>query len=87
MPFTLDSTTADNYGEALLAWFKDRKQIITIDTKIGTAEYNALEVGDIINFDNWDSNLSNSRAAILEKLICLRETEQRNREQGIYTRW
>ncbi len=57
MSYTLDSDTADNYGEALLAWFKDRKQIITIDTKDGTAEYNALEVGDIINFSNWDSNL------------------------------
>ncbi len=57
MPFTLDQTTAENYGDALLAWYKDRKQIITFDTKDGTSRYNALEVGDIINFDNWDANL------------------------------
>lgn len=57
MPFTLDQTTAENYGDALLLWYKDRKQIITFGTKIGTAKYNNLEVGDIINFSNWDSNL------------------------------
>ncbi len=57
MPFTKDTMTADSYGEALIAWFKDRKKIITFDTKDGTAQYNASEVGDIINFDNWDSNL------------------------------
>ena len=55
MPFTLDQTTAENYGDALLAWYKDRKQIITFDTTKAT--YNDLEVGDIINFSNWDSNL------------------------------
>ncbi len=57
MPFSKDLSTVNNYGDALLAWFKDRKQIITFDTKIGTAKYNALEIGDIINFSNWDSNL------------------------------
>ena len=55
MPYTLDTTTADNYGEALLAWFKDQRQILKIESIRAT--YNYLEVGDIVNFSNWDSNL------------------------------
>ncbi|KKK91592.1 hypothetical protein LCGC14_2711420 [marine sediment metagenome] len=55
MPYTLDTTTADNYGEALLAWFKDQRQVLTVETIRAT--YNYLEVSDIVNFSNWDSNL------------------------------
>jgi len=55
MPYTLDETTADNYGESVLAWFKQQWQVITLDTTRAT--YNDLEVGDIVNFSNWDSTL------------------------------
>ena len=55
MTYTLDTTTADNYGEALLAWLKDQRQVLTIETIRAT--YNYLEIGDIVNFSNWDSNL------------------------------
>ena len=51
----LDSTTATKLAEAYRDIFKDRKVIIDFDC--GRAKYNDLEIGDIILFSNWDSDI------------------------------
>tara|TARA_R100001443_G_scaffold25271_2_gene38058 strand:+ start:10792 stop:13161 length:2370 start_codon:yes stop_codon:yes gene_type:complete len=51
----LDSTTATKLAEALLALMKDRKN--TIQFSCLRPKYNHLEIGDIIDFSNWDSDL------------------------------
>ena len=50
-----DDTTAQNLATYYKDIMKDRKTTIMFDAP--TAEYNHLEVGDIINFDNWDANI------------------------------
>jgi len=50
----LDSVTADAYADALLAWHKDRHIIIRFDTS--HPYYQQLEIGDVIEFTNWDSD-------------------------------
>jgi len=52
---TLDTTTATQLADAYKAIFKDRK--ILLDFQCVRPLYNDLEIGDIITFDNWDSNL------------------------------
>ena len=51
----LDSTTAS----ALAGSYKDfmKKRWIRIMFDVPSAKYNHLEIGDIINFSNWDSNI------------------------------
>ncbi len=51
----IDTTTATAIANAYLHIFKDRKNIITLSTL--TPKYNDLEIADIINFSNWDSNI------------------------------
>tara|TARA_Y100001963_G_C6649526_1_gene385021 strand:- start:554 stop:898 length:345 start_codon:yes stop_codon:yes gene_type:complete len=51
----LDSTTATKLAEALLAFMKDRKN--TVEFTCLRPKYNHLEIGDIIDFSNWDSDL------------------------------
>ncbi len=53
MSCCLDSATANAYADALLAWHKDRHVIIKFDT--AQPRYQALEIGDVITFLNWDS--------------------------------
>ncbi len=53
---TLDETTADNLGEALISYFKDRKPIIEIETT--SPRWNHLENTDIINIDNFPSSFT-----------------------------
>lgn len=54
MDCCLDATTADNWADYLLAILKDRH--ICFDFEINRAYYQALEIGDTIEFINWDSN-------------------------------
>ena len=51
----LDSTTATKLTEAYLYLMKDRK--VVIDFKCSRPKYNHLEIGDIVKFSNWDSNI------------------------------
>ncbi len=53
---TLDETTADNLGEALISYLKDRKSIIEIETT--SPRWNHLENTDIINIDNFTSDFT-----------------------------
>ena len=50
-----DDTTAQNLATYYKDIMKDRKNVIMFDAP--TAKYNHLEIGDIINFDNWDSEV------------------------------
>ncbi len=52
---TLDSTTATQLADAYKTIFKDRKNVIQFDCK--RAIYNELEIGDDINFANWDDSI------------------------------
>lgn len=54
MDCCLDAVTADNYADALQAWHKDRHNIISFNT--GNPRYQALEIGDVIEFLHWDSD-------------------------------
>ena len=51
----LDSTTATKLAEAYLEVMKDRKN--TVDFSCMSPKYNHLEIGDIIDFSNWDAGL------------------------------
>lgn len=51
----IDSTTATKLAEAYRDIFKDRRILISFDCL--RAKYNDLEIGDIITFSNWDSNV------------------------------
>ena len=51
----LDSTTATKLAEAYLYLLKDRKEKISF--VCNRPKYNHLEIGDIIDFNNWDDNL------------------------------
>lgn len=51
----LDSTTATKLAEAYLYLMKDRKD--TVDFTCVRPKYNHLEIGDIINFSNWPTDL------------------------------
>ena len=51
----LDTATATGLASYYKDISKDRKLVIMFD--VPTARYNHLEVGDIINFENWDSNI------------------------------
>ena len=50
-----DDTTAQNLATYYKDTMKDRKVVIMFDAP--SAKYNHLEVGDIINFSNWDSSI------------------------------
>lgn len=52
---TLDSTTATQIADAYLTIMKDRKTVI--EFKCQRPKYNDLEIGDIITFDNWTSDI------------------------------
>ncbi|MFQ6611271.1 MAG: hypothetical protein ACE5D7_10815, partial [Fidelibacterota bacterium] len=54
-PYILDSTTATQLADAYLTIFKDRKNIIKFDCL--RPKYLDLEIGDIIQFSNWDTNV------------------------------
>ena len=51
----LDSTTATKLAEAYVYLMKNRKDIIQFSCL--RPKYNHLEIGDIIDFSNWDSDL------------------------------
>ena len=51
----LDSTTATQLADTYNTIFKDRKVILNFNCLRPT--YNDLEIGDIIEFSNWDSNI------------------------------
>ena len=51
----IDSTTATKLAAAYLAFFKDQKD--TVDFTSVSPKYNHLEIGDIIDFSNWDAGL------------------------------
>ena len=52
---TADTATAEGFGDFLLNILKDRKPIIKFEGK--RPLYNDLEIGDLINFSNWPSDL------------------------------
>jgi len=52
---TLDSTTATQLADAYMTIFKDRK--IILDFECLRPTYNDLEIGDIVKFSNWDTNI------------------------------
>ena len=51
----LDSTTATKLAEAYLAVMKDRKD--TVDFTCMSPKYNLMQIGDIIDFSNWNAGL------------------------------
>jgi hypothetical protein len=51
----LDSTTATKLAEAYLYLMKARR--IIINFKCARPKYSHLEIGDIVKFSNWDSNI------------------------------
>jgi len=51
----LDDSTATQFADAYLQTFKDRKPILDFVCKV--PKYNDLEIGDIVDFSNWDSNI------------------------------
>ena len=59
---TLDSTTATQLADAYKTIFKDRK--VMIDFECLRPTYNDLEIGDIVLFSNWDSNIKIYGAAM-----------------------
>lgn len=50
-----DTTTAQNLGNCYLNWFKDRKN--RVELTLLKPRYSDLEIGDIVNFNNFPSNL------------------------------
>jgi len=52
---TAGATSGKGLADAYMETFKDRKVILTFDCL--TPKYNDLEIGDIIKFSNWDSNI------------------------------
>ena len=50
-----DTTTAQNLGDSYLEWFKDRKNVLSFI--ITRPKYLDLEIGDIVNFSNFPSNI------------------------------
>ena len=50
-----DSTTAQQMANSYKTFLKDRWNVIMFD--VPSAKYNHLEIGDIINFENWDSTI------------------------------
>lgn len=50
-----DTTTAQKLGDCYLNWFKDRKN--RVELTILKPRYSDLEIGDIVNFTNFPSNL------------------------------
>lgn len=60
----LDLTTATQLADAYLQTFKDRKVIIKIDCI--RPQYLDLEIGDIIQFSNWDTNVKLYGSALNE---------------------
>jgi len=58
----LDSTTATQLADAYKTIFKDRKVIL--DFECLRPYYNDLEIGDIVLFSNWDSNIKIYGAAM-----------------------
>ncbi len=52
---TLDSTTATQLADAYMTIFKDRK--VVLNFTCNRPIYNDLEIGDIVEFSNWDSNI------------------------------
>jgi hypothetical protein len=58
----LDSTTATQLADAYKTIFKDRKVILDFECLRPT--YNDLEIGDIVLFSNWDSNIKIYGAAM-----------------------
>lgn len=57
-----DKTTAQNLGDCYLNWFKDRKNIIELS--ILKPRYLDLEIGDIVNFSNFPSDLKAYGSAV-----------------------
>ena len=51
----VDTTTATQLADAYKVLFKDQK--IVLNFTCLTPKYNDLEVGDIVKFKNWDSNI------------------------------
>ena len=49
-----DEAVAIGLGEAMIDFFASRPIIIEIEAT--SARYNALEICDVVNIDNWDSN-------------------------------
>ena len=53
--YTLDETTAENYGIAQISFLKDQKDVI--DVTVTKAIYNHNEIGDAINIENFLTSL------------------------------
>ena len=58
----LDSTTATKLAEAYVYLMKSRKNVVEFNCM--RPKYNHLEIGDIIDFSNWNSNLELYGAAM-----------------------
>lgn len=64
LPSILDSTTANAYEDALLDFYKDRKNEITFESS--NALHQAVEVGDVINFSDWPSDYKVNNTTIAD---------------------
>ena len=63
----IDSTTANALANYYKDISKDRKLVIMFD--VPTPKHNSLEVGDIINFANWDSDIKLFGSSMTENFI------------------
>ena len=63
----IDTTTATALANYYKDISKDRKLVIMFD--VPTPKHNALEVGDIINFTNWDSDIKLFGSSMTENFI------------------
>lgn len=61
---TYNLATATAIADAYMTIFKDRKVILTVDCK--RPKYNDLEIGDIIDWTNWDSSIKIYGTAMVE---------------------
>tara|TARA_Y100001934_G_scaffold283850_1_gene408042 strand:- start:8995 stop:11286 length:2292 start_codon:yes stop_codon:yes gene_type:complete len=58
----IDTTTATQLADAYKELFKDQK--VVLDFQCMNPKYNDLEIGDIVKFSNWDSNIKIYGAAM-----------------------
>ena len=73
--FIIDSTTATQLADAYKSIYKDRK--IIINFQCVRPLYNDLEIGDIITFSNWDSNLKLYGAAFSSDFFIVQDIAKR----------
>ncbi len=81
MNTSLDSTTVGKYEDALLNFFKDRKNDLIIESSNPTQQ--ALEVGDITVFADWPSTYKVNNTTISQTANFFQVLETSKKDPGI----